>query len=288
MLPSGYSYSMKPHPKKRPPIWEKRRRKADIASGKIAAPKPKTTSWGSVAEWYDKMLKEDTGTFQKELILPNLKRLMAIVPGDRVADLACGQGFFAAAFAEDGAEVVGADLAPELIERARVNAPSATFHVAPAHHVPSIPSAWASQVTVILAIQNIEDVRATFAECARILRPGGRLHVVMNHPAFRIPKRSSWGWDEKERTQYRRTDGYLTESKVPIEMHPGSDPTVRTWTLHRPLQFYVKAFARSGFAVTNLEEWVSHKKSDSGPRAPEENRTRAEFPMFLYLEAKKA
>jgi hypothetical protein len=48
----------------------------------------------------------------------------------------------------------------------------------------------------------------------------------------------------------------------------------------------VKALAKAGFAVTNLEEWVSHKKSDSGPRAAEENRARKEIPMFMYLEAR--
>lgn len=239
-----------------------------------------------MADWYDRLLGGETGSFQKEVILPSLLRLMAVKPAEHVVDLACGQGFFAGAFAQAGATVIGADISPELIERARKNAPSATFHVEPANAVPQIADGWASQAAIVLAIQNIEDARGAFAECARVLAPGGRLHVVMNHPAFRIPKRTSWGWD-KENRQYRRVDGYLTESKIAIDMHPGSDPSVRTVSFHRSLQYYVKTLTRAGFRIVNLEEWISHKVSDSGPRAPEENRARREFPLFLYLEAEK-
>ncbi|MEY4722506.1 MAG: hypothetical protein RLZZ324_19, partial [Candidatus Parcubacteria bacterium] len=194
-----------------------------LAPRKPAAPKPGVghalrgapvpTSWGSVASWYDRLLGGEAGTFQKEVILPGLLRLMQIAPGQRIADLACGQGFFSGAFKNAGAEVVAADISPELIERAKKNAPGVEFHVAPATAVPQIASESVDQATIILAIQNIEDARGALAECARVLKVGGRLHVVMNHPAFRIPKRSSWGWD-KDNKQYRRVDAYLTESRA--------------------------------------------------------------------------
>src|SRR3990172_8101428 len=83
--------------------------------------KKKDTSWGKVAGWYDSLLRMD-GTYQKEVILPNLLRLMEIKKGDRVLDIACGQGFFSRALVEKGAEVTGVDISPELIKFAKEKA----------------------------------------------------------------------------------------------------------------------------------------------------------------------
>lgn len=255
---------------------------------------PTDTSWGKEAEWYNDLLSSDDN-YQTKVILPHLKRLMAIKAGEKIADVACGQGFFSFAFADAGASVHGADISPELVaiaEKRRTevekdNSTMTRFTASPSNALADFEDTTYSQATVILALQNIEDVPATLAECARILTAGGRLHMVINHPAYRIPKASSWGWDNATGSQYRRVDRYLTETKSKISMHPGSDPTAMTLSFHRPFQYFVKALARKGFALTNLEEWTSHKTSDSGPRADAENKARAEFPMFLYMEAKK-
>lgn len=250
----------------------------------------RSTSWGGVAEWYDRLLKTGGDTYQAAVILPNLLRLMRIKAGERVLDLACGQGFFSAAFAKEGASVLGVDVAPELVALAKKNAGDAlkkggvSFAVAPSHDLEPVADASIDKTAIVLAIQNIADVRGTFAECARALVPGGRLYLVMNHPAFRVPKGSSWAWD-KQGNQYRRVDRYLGESKARIAMHPGEEPGLETVSFHRPLQFYVKALGRTGFCVATLEEWTSHKTSTSGPRAKEENRARQEIPLFLCLEA---
>lgn len=249
------------------------------------------TSWGDVAEWYDKLLG-GKDSFQANVILPNLTRLMAVAPGDRMLDLACGQGFFSHAFAGQGASVTGVDVSEELIALAKKNAPkakgagSASFAVAPSHALKPVAAASIGKAAIVLAIQNIADVKGTFAECARVLVAGGTLHLVLNHPAFRVPKGSGWEWDERG-AQFRRVDRYMTEAKVKIQMRPGDAPALTTISFHRPLQFYVKSLAKAGFAVTNLEEWISHRSSDSGPRAAEENRARKEIPMFMYLEARK-
>ena len=254
-----------------------------------------STSWDHVADWYDALLRENNDTFQKEVILPNLLRLMVIKTGNTILDLACGQGFFSAAFFHEGAHVIGIDIAEKLIERAKKNVPqvsgadtlrSVRFFVAPAHNVPMIAKETVQNITIILAVQNIENLKEVFAECHRILKPGGKIFIVMNHPAFRIPKQSGWEWD-KNGNQYRRIDRYLLESKEKIQMHPGDQPDQFTVSFHRPMQLYFKLLVKNGFCVSNLEEWISHKKSDSGPRAPEENRARMEIPMFLFLEATK-
>lgn len=237
-----------------------------------------------MAQWYDGLL-EGEGTYQKDVILPNIVRLLGLNKSETILDVGCGQGFFAREFTKKGTHVIGADVAPELIALAKKNVPSAQFHVASADAMPFVKTASVDAVTSILALQNIENVDGVFAECARVLKPNGRLLLVMNHPAFRIPGHSSWGWEESK-TQYRRIDEYLSESRTKIQMHPGENPTATTVSFHRPLQWYVKLMAKHGFAVTRLEEWISNKKSQKGPRQTAEDTARKEIPLFLFLEAR--
>ena len=247
--------------------------------------KQKNTSWENVADWYDKLLGGE-GTYQKELILPNLLRLMDIRRGSAVLDLACGPGFFAREFAARGATVTGVDASTALIAIAKKNVvpgSSATFHTAPADALPFIKNGTIDKAAIVLALQNIENVAAALRECARTIKKGGELYIVLNHPAFRVPKASSWGWDEKEKMQYRRVDRYLSELKVLIQMHPGDKPNQYTTSFHRPLQYYFKALNKEGFSVLLMEEWNSHKKSQEGPHARAEDLARKEIPLFLCL-----
>jgi ubiquinone/menaquinone biosynthesis C-methylase UbiE len=83
--------------------------------------KKNNTSWGGVAKWYDSLLQMD-GTYQQEVILPNLLRLLDIKKGEKVLDIACGQGFFTRAIAGKGSDVTGTDISPELIKFAKEKA----------------------------------------------------------------------------------------------------------------------------------------------------------------------
>ncbi|MEK7170532.1 MAG: class I SAM-dependent methyltransferase [Patescibacteria group bacterium] len=264
----------------------------------------KTTSWGKVAGWYDEMLG-DSDTYQEKVILPNLTRLLQLKRGLRVLDLACGQGYFSRAFAAKGAGVTGADISPELIKKAREHSPKEiNYLVAPADKLTGLKEKSFDAVTIVLALQNIQNLDGTLAECRRVLDKCGRLLLVLNHPAFRIPKKSEWGFDEKTQMQYRRVDAYLAEAHANIQMPPrlnaaqgrvdrtnsnkfvlGKSGGVTTASFHRPLQLYVKALAKNGFAVTRLEEWISHRTSEPGPRAAAEDKARKEIPLFLFLEA---
>ena len=243
------------------------------------------TSWGKVAGWYSELLKDDN-TYQARVILPNLLRLLNLQKGEKVLDLACGNGYFSAELAKT-AKVIGVDIARELIEKARKAAPSANFFVSSAEKLEFLDDKSISKIVIVLAIQNMENPHLVFKECARVLKPGGSLHLVLNHPTFRIPKESSWGWDEETKTQYRRIDGYLAESKEKIQMHPGDAPSVHTYSFHRPLQYFFKTLGNQNFYVNRLEEWASNRKSQDGPRAKAENIARKEIPLFMYLEAIK-
>jgi SAM-dependent methyltransferase len=249
-------------------------------------PGPKTpTSWGGVADWYAEYLGGDD-TYQSKVILPNLMRVLAPGKGESVLDLACGEGFFAREFSKSGSQVTGADISSELIAKAKAAGEGPRYVVAPADRLTFAKDGEFDAVVCVLALQNIENLAGVCREAKRVLKKSGRFVLVLNHPAFRVIKRSSWGWDEAAGVQYRRVDGYLSASKVSVDMQPGKSGGKKTISYHRSLQDFFKALAGAGFAVTKLEEWNSHKTSEKGPRQEAEDQARKEIPLFMLLEAK--
>lgn len=252
------------------------------------------TSWGEVAEWYGSLLDEK-GTYQRELILPNVTSRMNIQKGETILDLACGEGFFSREFYKRGANIIGVDISKELIDIAKKKilgmnlSPKRKieFFASPASRLNFIKNFTVDTITIILALQNIENIKEVLRECFRVLKERGSIFIVMTHPAFRVPKSSSWGWDNGKKIQYRRTDAYMTEQKIPIEMAPGKQSSLNTLTFHRPLQYYFKALKKNNFCVADLEEWTSNKISVHGTRAGAENIARKEIPLFLFMEARK-
>jgi len=247
----------------------------------------KDTSWNSVASWYDELLKNDD-SYQAKVILPNLLRVLDLKKGEQVYDLACGQGYFANVFAHVGANVVASDLSKNLIETAKKNSKEKiNFYISPAHKAQFLKDNSIDTIVVVLAIQNIENVGEVFAECKRVLKKDGRIVLILNHPAFRVPQGSDWVYENG--MQSRIVSQYLSPSKIFIDMTPGEKnpkKKIKTITFHRSLQDYVKLFSKNGFVITRLEEWISHKQSGAGPRQLAEDRARKEIPMFMCLEIK--
>ncbi|MBU3668704.1 MAG: class I SAM-dependent methyltransferase [Candidatus Taylorbacteria bacterium] len=287
------------------------------------AKKGSKTSWGKVADWYDEYLQDDD-SYQKQVILPNLMRVLDPKPREMILDIACGQGYFTEAIAERGADVVGFDISPELIKKAEAklkydNVENARVFVGKADDMSSIPNSSIDNAICVLAAQNIQELDAMFSEAARVLKrskaqdrvrmaihqkgnykdmpsfKGGRLILVLNHPSFRIPRGSDWHYEDKAENPHQGKQGrvvyqYLSEGKITIDMNPGmpkerSRDKVYTVSYHRPLQVFTKWLAKHGFAITRIEEWASHKTSEKGPRASAEDTARKEIPLFMCIEA---
>lgn len=246
------------------------------------------TDWGKVAVWYDDLVGDQGSEYHREVIFPGVVRMLRLQSGEKVLDVACGQGAFCRLLAEKGASVSGMDAAAPLVNIARERGPaSISYGVGDARKLDFLSENHFDAVVCILAIQNIDQLAPVFAGIARTLKPAGRFVMAMMHPAFRGPKFTSWGWDAAAGVQFRRTDRYLLPRKEPIFTHPGQKTGEYTWEFHRPLQNYVRALRGAGLYVDSLEEWPSHKNSDSGPRAPAENQARREIPMFLAIRAVK-
>ncbi len=243
-----------------------------------------------MADWYDDLVGEEGSDYHKNVIIPGVIRMLDPKKGEKILDVACGQGVFCRKLAEAGAEAVGIDASKKLIEAAKTRSagmPNIKYAVVDASNMKLFQDGSFQAAACIMAIQNIDPIEPVLKEVSRVLKPGGRVVIVMLHPCFRIPKNSHWGFDQKKDIQYRRIDRYLSGIKVPIRMHPGYAPDQVTFTFHRPLAEYFKVLRSSGLAVIGLEEWVSHRVSKPGLRKKAEDSSRIEIPMFLSLLAGK-
>ncbi len=247
----------------------------------------KNTSWDNVSSWYDEHLG-DTDTLQAKVIAPNLLRILDPKKGLHFLDLACGQGYFLKMAHEKGADVVGIDLSAKLLARAKENYPKGKYVIAPAHNTGQKNESFDTVFTV-LAFENIMNIDEVVGEIVRVLKNDGKFVLVLLHPAFRIPKHADWGFDESKKVQYRKVEKYLSEISIPIEQTPfKGKKSVTTTTFHRPLQWYMKIFRKHSLVISGMEEWISHKISQPGPRQKAEDSARKEFPMFICLELKKS
>lgn len=271
-----------------------------MPSAKTDAAPEQDTSWQGVARWYSEYQTGARNDHFRDTIHPGVRRLLGSVKGQRVLDVACGEGLLASILTDDGASVVGVDAAPDLIEAARARRINrAAFVVADASTLTDLRDAPLDApfdaACCVMAIMNIEHLDRTLRGIAQHLKHGAPFVIVMLHPAFRAPKQTSWIWerdDAGKKRQARRIDAYLSERSTRITMNPGRaahghDP-VETITFHRPLSVYVRELARAGLMIDAMEEWPSARKSEPGPRADEENRARAEIPMFLGIRARRS
>jgi SAM-dependent methyltransferase len=246
------------------------------------------TGWEQVSDWYGGHMSE-SDSLLNTVVNPGVLKLLAPEKGKQYLDIACGEGAFTRLLVKNGVHAFGFDASPSLIERAERLAPTnAKYAVGDATRFAKLCHGLKFDgATCLLAIQNIDPIIPVFHDAASVLALGAPFVMVMNHPSFRIPRQSAWGWEEARQIQYRRVDMYMSPMKIPILAHPGADPSIKTVSYHRPLSTYINALGEAGFAVSALEEWTSNRVSDSGPKAKAENRARSEFPMFLALRAIK-
>ena len=246
--------------------------------------------WDPVAAWYDKLVGEAGSDYHKNVILPAALRMLDARPGESVIDVCCGQGVLVRPLLEAGiGRFTGVDASPRLIEAAKSRHgkdPRVSWVVADVCQA----GAWADgshdAAACLMAVHDVADAVALFANVARALKPGGRAVFVFMHPCFRSPRKTHWGWDGDQKIQYRRVDGYGTPLEIPITTHPGKDSGELTVFHHRPLAELLTSMGKGGLAVLACEELYSHRRSQAtGPFSKAEHRAAEEFPLFIALKA---
>src|SRR6476661_8633237 len=149
-------------------------------------------AWEANAEWWDDYIGREGNEFHRVLVAPAQMRLLALAAGDRVLDIACGNGQFAREMARAGAQVVACDFSPKFIERARRHTAAEgidniEYHLADATDEAAL-RALADQpidaAVCTMALMDIVDISPMLRAVHAMLCPGGRFVFSVSHPCF--------------------------------------------------------------------------------------------------------
>ncbi len=264
---------------------------ASSSRGVWGGEKTSVDEWERMAEWYDAKMGDEGDLWHRALIDPTLFRVLGDVRGQRVLDLACGNGYVARKLRRAGAEVVGVDASAPIIERARAREAAAplgiTYHLADAVRLDRLADGAFDSVVCNMALMDMEDAEGAIGEAARVLRPGGRFVASLCHPCFDTGPSSIWAVERtlRETTVFRKVSHYREphEDRIPWRIAP--DEIHETVSYHRPLSWYVRALRESGFALTALEEPAPTEEfvEEESPHGP----WIVEIPMHVVFEATK-
>lgn len=150
----------------------------------------------------------------------------------RAVEIGCGLGRLCAALADHFDEVVGIDIAPEMVRRAEelVDRPGVRFQVGDGASLTAIDDASTDFVLSFTVFQHIPDptvIAGYIGEAGRVLRPGGVLAFQWNNePGARRWRIRRWVLDRLQRSGLRperrgRNAAEFLGSKVPL-------PRIRT------------------------------------------------------------
>ncbi len=175
------------------------------------------------------------------------------VRGLRTLDLGCGEGRFSRMLAERGACATGIDLTRELLATAAQRRNGEDGYVLGDAEPLPFASASFDLVVSYVTLVDIVDYRAAIAECARVLRCGGRLAVA--NLGF-VTASQGWLRDDEGRRLYHRVDRY---AETWSQVYEWAGIRITNW--HRPLSAYMAAYLEAGLELRAFLEPVPEDQS---------------------------
>ena len=175
---------------------------------------------------------------------PAMLALAGDVAGRRILDAGCGSGPLFAALRDRGAIVTGFDSSTGMLELARRRlGDDADLQVADLGRPLPFPDNTFDDVIASLVLHYLQDWGPALAELRRVLRPGGRLIVAVDHP-FAI--------HGIQRQAGRKTDYFATYNWTEDWIMGGQTVPMSFWD--RPLHAMTDAFTAAGFRIAVISE----------------------------------
>jgi len=171
---------------------------------------------------------------------PAMLALAGDVDGHRILDAGCGSGPLSAALIAKGAIMTGFDSSPAMLDLARQRlGAAADLHVADLSKPLPFADDSFDDVVSSLVLHYLEDWSAPLAELRRVLKPGGRLILSVNHPTVSVVTQP--------------TEDYFAIRQYSEDYEFDGEPAVLTFW-HRPLHAMFNAFTSAGYRMATVSE----------------------------------
>lgn len=247
-------------------------------------------AWEANADYWDEHFGEGND-YQRLLIGPATERLLGLRSGERVLDVACGNGAFARRMADLGAEVLGIDQSERMVEHARrrsVGIQGLEFRQIDAADEQALTALGDGRFDAVVGTMALMDM-ASIDELARaiprLLRAGGRFVFSVLHPCFGGSGATRFAEERYEKS------GVVTHIGVKVSRYLSAWHELGNFMTgqpephlyyNRPISALLAPFFAAGFSLDGLEE------PSFAPPAPERSslwshRRLHEIPPILVV-----
>ena len=237
--------------------------------GASPADPPRVNDDDSFAESY--AAANETGFWNAHCNRPAILALAGDVTGRRILDADCGSGPLFAALRDRGAVVTGIDKSTAMLEMAaRRLGDDADLQMADLDRPLPFGDGAFDDAVASLVLHYLQDWDPALGELRRVLRPGGRLIVSVDHPFAVAATDLAAGRKASYLATYRRTEEWTLQ---------GHTCPMSFW--HRPLHATTAAFTANGFRISVISE----PQPDPATRDlfPDDFRSASAIPGFLFF-----
>jgi len=221
--------------------------------------------WNVNATFWDDYMGEGKH-FQQVLLGPNIERMLNVVPGMHILEIACGNGNFSRRLAILGANVTAFDFSQNFITRARNKnqsyADQITYHVLDAtdhadlQTLEGIPF---DAAVCNMALMDIPEIETLISTLPTLLSDGAKFIFSITHPCF-----NSYG-SSKIVEEIDRNGDMITQHGIKITAYSLvtefkglgviGQPEAQYY-FHRPLSYYLNTCTSAGFLLDEIQEPV--------------------------------
>lgn len=228
-------------------------------------------AWEANAEVWDARMGDQGNDFFNVLCWSSLVSLLDIKPGQRILDIACGNGLTSRRLAALGTQVTAFDFSANLIEKAKTRSNNSReasprdqfpviYHVIDAtneQQLISLGEALFDSALSNMALFDMANVETLFRVLPKLLKPHGIFVFSLTHPCFNnassMHVAEEMDLEGEIKTIYSvKISRYMTPySAKGLALRNQPRPQMY---FERPLQYYLNLGFQNGFVLDGFEE----------------------------------
>jgi len=250
--------------------------------------------WNRIADYWDNYLG-DGNEFQRVLIMPSTDRLLNPQPGQRILDIACGNGNYARQLSRRGCKVLACDGAEAFIAAAKKRTTTADGSIEYLVLDVTSQTGWQQlagrqfdAAVCSMALMDIASIDLLLRAACDLMKPGGVLVFSLPHPCFSSNNPRMTAELVRDGATARQIFGlhvekYLTEF-ADLSMGLLHQPEPH-WLWHRPLHVVLNKCFAAGWVMDGIEEPAF--PPGSGAKTPFSMERRPDIPPAIVMRLRK-